>query len=97
MFLYNLSIIIEESAHLDMLIYIKELIHKHAEKELSLLKMLQSPHDGFTYCLQVILKDDEEIRTFQSVLMSEMQTFISENHPQKAFLFDSIMQYIPHN
>ncbi len=97
MFLYNLSIIIEESAHLDVLIFIKELIQKQEAKELKLLKMLHSPHEGFTYCLQIIVSNEQDIISIQSNLMSEIQEFISLNHPQKAFLFDSVMQYIKHN
>lgn len=56
--------------------------------------MLNSPHEGHTYCVQMIVNNEDEISRFQETKMSDLQHHIASNHHEKAFLFDSVMQYL---
>ncbi|GGE22715.1 DUF4286 family protein [Sphingobacterium cellulitidis] len=97
MFLYNVSIIIEDSVHQELINWTKGLLNENPDYAIKLLKMLHSPHEGQTYCLQTILNSKEEIEMIKEQVIQKLQDYISTHHVEKAFLFDSIMQYIPHN
>ena len=95
MYLFNLSIIFEDSVQESIIPFIKNLAHAYADKEVKLLKMLHSPHVGQTYCLQITAKNEEEIDQLKAVIMQELQEYILNNCAEKAFIFDSLMQYLP--
>lgn len=97
MYLFNLSIIFEDSVQESLIPFIKQVAHAYTDKELKLLKMLHSPHPGQTYCLQIIAKSEEEVNQLKADIMQELQTYISNNCAEKAFIFDSLMQYLPTN
>jgi len=58
------------------------------------LKLLDSPHEGHTYCVQLVFENPSEIPTFQQEKLVILQSHIATNHLEKAFLFDSTMKYI---
>lgn len=62
--------------------------------ETKFLKMLDSPHEGTTYCIQVTAADEETIQGFQADVLHTIQAYIGTNHHEKAFIFDSKMQYL---
>jgi len=97
MYLFNLSIIFEDSVQEPLIPFIKKVAHSYTDKEVKLLKMLQSPHPGQTYCLQIIAKSEEEIEQLKAEIMQELQLYITNNCHEKAFIFDSLMQYLPTN
>ncbi|WP_160366875.1 DUF4286 family protein [Sphingobacteruim zhuxiongii] len=96
MFLYNVSIIIEDSVHQSLFDWIKQELLSNAHPNLKLLKMLYSPHEGQTYCLQIMLEDEEAIESIKNGIIQDLQEHIVVNFREKAFIFDSVMQYIPH-
>ncbi|MGO1520495.1 MAG: DUF4286 family protein [Sphingobacterium sp.] len=93
MYLYNVSLIIEGSNHQDLLSWTQQLITEKAYS-VRLLKMLDSPHEGHTYCLQAESNSQEEIDQLRSSLMKDLQEHINQHHREKAFLFESVMQYL---
>lgn len=93
MTLYNVSIIIDDTSHDDMLAWIKNELQL-TSYEVKFLKMLDSPHEGSTYCIQLITADPIMIAGFQSDFMIKMQTYIGQKHADKAFIFDSKMEYV---
>jgi len=97
MYLYNVSIIIEDSIHQDLFAWTKKILQENQDSEIKLLKMLHSPYEGQTYCLQAVVNDENEINQIKEKVIQKIQDYITKNHGEKAFLFDSIMQYIPHN
>ncbi|MGJ1204989.1 DUF4286 family protein [Sphingobacterium lactis] len=97
MFLYNVSLIIEDSIHLELLDYTKKVLQQHPDSTLKLLKMLHSPHEGQTYCLQAVVNSEVDIEGLRELVIRKIQEQINAQHPEKAFLFESIMQYIPHD
>lgn len=94
MFLYNVSLIVEESIHEDLLQWVRENIVNTADFEIRLLEMLHSPHEGRTFCLQVHAPSEELIESFQQKQIFPLQALIAERYQDKAFLFDSKMKYL---
>lgn len=94
MYLYNISIIIEEAQHQELLPWIQQSWVPALPTEVKLLKMLNSPHEGHTYCVQLIASDENDIQQFQSEHLLSLQNYITQHHHEKAFIFDSVMQYL---
>lgn len=94
MYLYNISIIVEETQHDSLLGWLKTEWLPTLNNETKFLKMLNTPHEGHTYCIQMITDTDEEITLFQQTKLSDLQQYLLTNHNEKAFIFDSVMQYI---
>lgn len=94
MYLYNISIIIEESQHHSLLAWIKQSWIPSLKSEINFLKMINTPHEGHTYCVQMIVENEDQILDFQKEHMSSLQQHIADYHNEKAFIFDSIMQYL---
>jgi len=96
MYLYNVTIIVEND--------IRDLVKKHLHAELpseqegsgifSLLELLDSPHDGTTFCVQLRCKDKADITAFQAGGLTTLQTSLSGHYPGKVVFFDSIMKYL---
>lgn len=94
MYLYNVSIIIEPSAHIQIVTWIENLLRQQNNENLHFLQMLDSPHEGHTYCLQLIAQEEQEIEIFKSLVLSALQQYITDEHRDKAFVFDSTMKYL---
>lgn len=94
MYLYNISIIIEESQHNELLSWVQESWLPSLSKEIKLLKMVNTPHEGHTYCVQMFFQDEHQIQEFQSLNIPSLQQHITQQHNEKAFIFDSVMQYL---
>lgn len=94
MYLYNVSVIIEESQHHLLRLWIQDSWLPTLPTEIKFLKMLNTPHEGHTYCVQLIVEDENQIHHFQSEHLFVLQQHITQHHNEKAFIFDSIMQYL---
>lgn len=94
MYLYNISIIIEESQHQVVLNWLKNEWLPQLTNETKFLKMINSPHEGHTYCIQFTGSSQDEISSFQENKLIILQEYLAVNHHEKAFIFDSIMQYL---
>ena len=93
MILYNISVIVEDSSHDQVIQWLKSHLRASAY-ETTLLKMLDSPHEGNTYCVQSLATDHATIVKFQEDVVAELQTYLLASHTEKAFIFDSKMQYL---
>ncbi|MBB2952536.1 MULTISPECIES: DUF4286 family protein [Sphingobacterium] len=94
MYLYNISIISEESVHQEIVSWIKENLLNSTNFNPRFLEMLNSPHEGVTYCIQIQVSSEEDIAQFQQDHLSHLQHEISSNFKDKAFIFDSTMKYL---
>jgi len=94
MFLYNVSVIAEEAIHQEIVVWIQDNILQSQKFEVHFLQMLQSPHEGMTYCIQVVLPSEEHIADFQQIHLLPLQELIAETYQNKVFLFDSTMKYL---
>lgn len=94
MYLYNISIIVEESQHDTLLNWLEKEWLPSLNQEIKFLKMINTPHEGHTYCVQMTVSNQEDIVNFQQTTLSDLQYHLHLNHKEKAFIFDSIMQYL---
>lgn len=93
MILYNISIIVEDSSHDQVVNWLKSYLRK-SSYETKFLKMLDSPHEGNTYCVQLEAADNAAIVKFQEDVVIELQNYLMTHHAEKAFIFDSKMEYL---
>lgn len=94
MYLYNISIIVEDKSHDNLIEWVQKKWLPSVTVETKFLKMLNTPHEGHTYCVQLVVKNESEIEDFQQNHMQTLQAHISQHHLEKAFIFDSTMQYL---
>ncbi|MCA5006086.1 DUF4286 family protein [Sphingobacterium bovistauri] len=94
MYLYNISIIVENERHESLIQWVRENWLSTLPEGVKLLKMLDSPHEGQTYCVQLMFEYPSDIPNFQKEKLILLQEYIAENHLEKAFLFDSTMKYL---
>ncbi len=93
MILYNISIIVEDSSQEQVVNWLKSYL-RTSSFETKFLKMLDSPHEGNTYCVQFLATDDITIVKFQEDVVAELQAYLIAHHSEKAFIFESKMQYL---
>jgi hypothetical protein len=93
MILYNISLIVEDSSREELLAWLKTNLQQ-TSYDIRFLKMLDSPHEGTTYCLQFVAADERVLQSFQDNILSKIQAYIVTNHPEKVFIFDSKMKYL---
>ncbi|MCI0920240.1 DUF4286 family protein [Sphingobacterium rhinopitheci] len=94
MYLYNISIIVEDSQHDTLLNWLEKEWLPSLVQEIKFLKMINTPHEGHTYCVQMTVNNQEDIVNFQQTTLNDLQYHLQLNHKEKAFIFDSIMQYL---
>ncbi|SUJ05199.1 Uncharacterised protein [Sphingobacterium spiritivorum] len=94
MYLYNISIITEDSVHAEIMDWVKTGILSQNEYPAKFLELLNSPHEGQTHCIQLVVEKEQDIETFNAKYLVPFQEFISTSHHGKAFIFDSIMKYL---
>ncbi len=98
MYLYNITIITEVDLAVEVTNQIKHLQDHHAKLSpnapLHFLKMLDSPHDGETFCIQLQVQRREELESFQSASLMSWQQNLAQLHPGKVLFFESIMEYL---
>ena len=93
MILYNISLIVEDSSHDELFTWIKKHL-QNISHDVKFLKMLDSPHEGTTYCIQFAAENQEALGAFQDDVLTDLQYYIAKNHTEKAFIFDSKMEYL---
>ena len=94
MYLYNISLIAENNHHEALINWVRNNWLNTLPNDAKLLKMLDSPHEGHTYCVQLIFENPSEIPNFQQNQLLSLQEYIGQNHFEKVFIFDSTMKYI---
>ena len=96
MYLYNVSVIVEDSerqAVRDLLVSQLELA-RGMGLSVRLLELLDSPHEGVTYSLQLEAADSDAVAAFQAEHVAPLQAKTNQAHEGKVFYFDSLMQAI---
>lgn len=94
MYLYNISIIVDNDRHENLIQWVRENWLNTLPVQAKFLKLLDSPHEGHTYCVQLVFENPSEIPTFQQEKLVILQSHITTHHLEKAFIFDSTMKYI---
>lgn len=99
MFLYNVTIIIEEEAAEEWLKYMNEF---HIPEVMAtgkfisnrLLKIIDSPNEGVTYCSQFVLENLAEYEDYQQNYATKLQADLQQKFENKFVSFRSLMEFI---
>lgn len=99
MLLYNVTLIIEEDIAVEWLKWMKE-IHipevMDTGKFVSnrLLKVLDSPNEGITYCAQYVAESRVEYDDYQKNYAPALQAALQEKFANKFVAFRTLMEYV---
>lgn len=96
MYLYNVSVIVEDSESQSVRALLISQLQAAKDEGLvvRLLELLDSPHEGVTYSMQLEAPDSEAVASFQSDHLAVLQAKTSQHHQGKVYYFDSLMQTI---
>lgn len=99
MLLYNVTIIIEEDSAAEWLRWMKE-SHIPAVMETGkfvsnrLLKVLDSPNEGVTYCAQYVAENQAEYDDYQRNYAPALQAELKERFENKHVVFRTLMEFV---
>ena len=99
MLLYNVTIILEDKAVAEWLKWMQE-IHIPAVlgsgKFVShrLLKVLDSPNEGTTYCVQYVAENLAEYEDYQANYAPRLQAELQQKFENKHVAFRTLMEYV---
>lgn len=99
MLLYNITFIIEEAAAPAWLKWMQE---DHIPKVLAtgkfvsnrLLKVVDSPNEGVTYCAQYLTESMEDYAAYQADFAPELQEELQNRFENQFVAFRSLMEYL---
>ncbi len=99
MLLYNVTLIIEDSAAEEWLKWMKE-VHipevMATEKFVSnrLLKVVDSPNEGVTYCSQYVVENEEIYNDYQANFAPALQADLQEKFENRFVAFRTLMEFV---
>lgn len=99
MLLYNVTIIIEESAAEEWLQWMKE-IHipevMATDKFVSnrLLKVMDSPNEGITFCSQYVVENEENYLDYQANYAPALQAKLQSKFENRFVAFRTVMEFV---
>ncbi|TZF85517.1 DUF4286 family protein (plasmid) [Pedobacter sp. BS3] len=101
MLLYNVTVIVNEAIEDAWLAWIKnehipEVMSAGAFVSQRLLKVLNSPNEGVTYCLQYIADSQNAINHYSLTFEQEHLAQHYQNFGQGVALFNTLMEFIDH-
>lgn len=99
MLLYNVTTIIEDSSAVRWLQWMQE---THIPQVMQtglfisnrLLKVVDSPNEGVTYCSQYVVEDMDNFLEYQNKFASALQAEVNINFQNQQVSFTSLMEYI---
>lgn len=99
MLLFNVTVIVEEASAADWLEWMKEthipwLMETESFVSHRLLKIVDSPNEGVSYCVQFIAEDEAK---YQAFLNTQEQQFTAEmyaKYPNKLVVFSTLMEFL---
>lgn len=99
MILYNITIIIDDAIEKDWISYVQgtyipQMMESGAFVSNRLLKVLDSPNEGYTYCLQFIADDLAKYHDFQNTFSTTIQAAHQQQFENKFVSFSTIMEYV---
>jgi len=99
MLLYNVTLILEDSAAAEwkqwMLdTHIPEVMATGLFISNRLLKVVDSPNEGVTYCAQYILETLENYNTYQEQYAPALQAILNEKFENRFVAYRSLMEFV---
>jgi hypothetical protein len=99
MYLYNITLIIEEHTADEMLAYLnKTFIPQVIETGLfttnKLLKVVDSPNEGITYCLQFIAENEVNYGQYVDIYSPIIEGDLNEKFKNRYMPYRTLMEYV---
>ena len=99
MLLYNITIILEEAAANEWLAWTQE---EHIPALMAtgkfvsnrLLKVVDSPNEGVTYCLQFVLNSNVDYESYKAEHAPAMQEELNTRFQNRHVSFQTLMEYV---
>ena len=99
MILYNVTIILDEEIHVNWLKWLK---NQHLKEMMStgffisyrVLKVLDSPNEGVTYCVQYIADSVEKYNEYMQIHPNQLQANAPAEFLNKFVVFSTLMEFI---
>jgi len=99
MILYNVTIILDEEIHDSWLKWLKQ---EHLKEMMStgffisyrVLKVLDSPNEGVTYCIQFIADSLEKYNEYMQNHANQLQNNVPDLFLNKFVVFNTLMEFI---
>ncbi len=99
MILYNVTIILDEEIHDSWLKWLKQ---EHLKEVMStgffisyrVLKVLDSPNEGITYCIQFIADSLEKYNEYMQNHANQLQNNVPDLFLNKFVVFNTLMEFI---
>ncbi len=99
MLLFNVTVIVEEASATEWLEWMKE-IHlpqlMQAETFVShrILRIVDSPNEGVSYCVQFIAEDEAKHQSFLDLHEQQFTAEIYAKYPNKLVIFSTLMEFV---
>ena len=99
MLLYNVTLIIEESAAEEWLkwmteIHIPEVMATEKFVSNRLLKVVDSPNEGVTYCAQYVLENEKDYQDYQANFAPALQADLQAKFENRFVAFRTLMEFV---
>ena len=99
MILYNVTIIIDDAIEREWVDYIQsshipQIMGTGSFVSNRLLKVLDSPNEGYTYCLQFVAEDLAKYQTYQNDYIGPIQAEHERRFQNKFVSFSTVMEYV---
>lgn len=99
MLLYNVTLIIEDEAAEEWLqwmqeIHIPEVMETGKFVSHRLLKVLDSPNEGVTYCVQYVAETLTEYEDYQQNYAPSLQAALQQKFENRLVAFRTLMEYV---
>ncbi len=99
MYLYNVTLILEDAAAQEWLQWMQE---AHIPQVMAtgmfvsnrLLKVVDSPNEGVTYCAQYVVDNLENYNQYQEVFAPALQAELNERYKNRFVAYRSLMEFI---
>jgi len=99
MFLYNVTLILDDAAAEEWLqwmqeIHIPEVLATGMFVSNRLLKVVDSPNEGVTYCVQYIAETLENYNEYQKTYAPVLQEKLNEKFKNRFVAYRTLMEYV---
>ncbi|WP_293790097.1 DUF4286 family protein [uncultured Pedobacter sp.] len=99
MFLYNVTLILEDAAAEEWLqwmqdIHIPEVMATGMFVSNRLLKVVDSPNEGVTYCAQYVAETLDHYNSYQETFAPALQAELNEKFKNRFVAYRSLMEFV---
>ncbi|KRT16677.1 hypothetical protein ASU31_07630 [Pedobacter ginsenosidimutans] len=100
MFLYNVTLILDDAAAEEWLqwmqdVHIPEVMATGMFISNRLLKVVDSPNEGVTYCAQYVAETLDHYNKYQEVFAPALQAELNERYKNRFVAYRTLMEFVP--